>query len=40
MLLVPYLMGVLVSDSSWVHIPLLVALLGGYLFTSYALFAL
>ncbi len=40
MLLVPYLMGLSVSDLSWVHIPLLVALLGGYLFTYYAALAL
>jgi len=40
MLLVPYLMGLLVSRPSWVHIPLLVALLGGYLLTYYASLAL
>jgi len=40
MLLVPYLMGLLFSHLSWVHIPLLVALLGGYLLTYYASLAL
>lgn len=40
MLLVPFLVGVLLSGPAVVHVPLLVAWLGGYLFSYYALLAL
>lgn len=40
MLLLPFVIGVLLSGPAGVHVPLLVAWLGGYLFSYYALLAL
>ena len=39
MLLVPFLVGGLAAGPTWLHIPLLVAWLGGYLLSYYALLA-
>ncbi|GAA1764624.1 YwiC-like family protein [Luedemannella helvata] len=39
MLLLPFLAGVLVAGPRWVHLPLLIAWLGGYLWSYYALLA-
>lgn len=40
MLLVPYVVGVAMASPAWVHVPLLVAWLGGYLGSYYAMLAL
>jgi hypothetical protein len=39
MLLLPFLVGVLETGLSWVHVPLLIAWLAGYLFSYFALLA-
>jgi hypothetical protein len=39
MLVVPFLVGVLLAGPAWVHLPLLVAWLGGYLLSYYVLLA-
>lgn len=40
MLLVPYVVGVAMSRPAWLHVPLLVAWLGGYLGSYYGMLAL